>query len=218
MILENYSSEDLNMYLSGTFISMQGTPMMIDNIAFIDEDNDTCSSDDAVSVRFHMYHLPNDTVEHIFEDFPINYHLRTIPPTIGYVNYNNTVTYLYHVQQRYYKKLPSLQSIKVFNPQLKELEALNLPRSEYTPDERTTRKLILSKPSYSSLSAAYEALQDKKKFAIALHKNYALVKKANHKDLTIFYKTDPVLTYNGSELTALVDECHINKFLLEVQQ
>lgn len=215
MKLDTYTCDDLNMYLSGTFISIDGKPHFIESIRYLDDDGDTCSDCEPSMARFYLRVYEGDQLTDTKLDFEPSDSIKTISVPLGYRNYKNTAVFLYHVQQRHYKKLPTLQSVNTFNPQSQELEHLR----EYSvyPNDSEIRKLLLLPIKYPSLEEAFNLLQNKKHYAVALHKNYALVKKAKHKDLTIYYKTDPVLTYNGSDLTALVDDCHINKFLLEVQ-
>lgn len=218
MNLEMYSEEDLNMYLSGTFIQYNGTTYYIDHVKLVDGNEDYCDFEHAEYVKIYTLYAQDSELRNDCLIIPVDTDLKTVPPVLGYRDYNNSVVFSYHVQQRHYKKLPSLNSIKVFNPQSKELSAIGIDRHQQLPADSYLRKLLLTKPVYKSLQDAYGFLQNKKHYATALHKNYALVKKANHKDLTIFYKTDPVLTYNGSDLKALVSDCHIQKFLLEVPQ
>lgn len=220
MNLSTYKPSDLHMYLSGTFIRVDNTPCYINNVVALDEDNDIIEPDSDNDpqpsvIRFYMYRKDSDgaTIEETIEH-PYNYTLPMLSAPLGYREVDNHVVYFYHVQGNNYKKLPTFNSIRSFNPQTRELEFLS-SRTLHL-DNSTIRNTLLTPPTYYSLEEAYELLTSKTKHAVPLHKHYALVKKGKFAHPVIYYKTDPVILYDGTNLTPLISECHINKFHLEV--
>jgi len=215
MNLSTYNLNDLNTYLSGTFIQLDGKPSYITDVIGLDSDGDQIDYDYTPdAVQLHITQRSRSVIKETVIEFPYNSTLPTIPVPLGYYNYKNFVVYLYHIQGNHYKKLPTLGSIHLFNPQSREFEHLRI--RDYELDRSTIRDLLLASPNYTPLDEAYQLLKSKEKHAVALHKSYAIVKKGKYADPVIYYKTDPVITYDGTTLTPLVDPCHVNKFRIEV--
>lgn len=204
MKLNAYSNSDLNMYLSNTYTIFDNKPIKINNLELVGSRGS--------SVRFsYNYSTPSGRSRSDVTSVSGEDEFDLVPVPMGYYTIGNFVVYLYKHQRSHFKKLTCNETLRYFTPQERELRLLSVPyRVDY-------EKLILGGQEFLSLDEAYEKMQRKDVYSVALHPNYALVKKGSKRDLVIYYKTDPVITYDGETLTAIVDECHVNKFKLELE-
>lgn len=200
MKLDAYSTSDINMYISDTYMLFDNTPIKIGHL-----EGDDCE----LTMNYYINDRSNNIVSR-YEQLSRDEDLRLRQVPMGFYQVNDAVVYLYKQQRSHYKKLSCRDTVKCFIPQEREFNSLS-KRFSVNLDQ-----IILSGQKFISLDEAFEKMQDKKVFSIALHPNYALVKKGSRKDLTIYYKTDPVITYDGNELTPLIDQCHVTKFKLEL--
>ncbi len=203
MNISAYTPSDTNMYLSNTYMMYKNNPIKISNIDHYDRSSSRVS-------MFISSVTPTGRIEHSEIKVPLNEEFELTPVPLGYYNMGNFVVYLYKHQRSHFKKLLCNETLRYFVPQDRELRVMSVSYSvDYT-------KVILKGQEFLSLDEAYEKMQSKKVFSVALHPNYAIVKKGSNRKLVIYYKTDPVILYDGEELTSLVDDCHITKFKLEL--
>lgn len=202
MKLKAYNTSDLNMYLSNTYIMHENIPVKITSF----EGNGSRSVN-----MYCSYSTP--TGRFSSNVFSLNreeeLELGTVPT--GYYNVGNFVVYIYRHQRSHFKKALCNETIRHFIPQDRELRMLNVSSSlDYN-------SILLKGQSFSTLDEAYsEMVNNNDLYSVALHTNYALVKKGTKKDLVIYYKTDPVILYDGETLTPMVDDCHVSKFKMEL--
>lgn len=203
MNLSNYSNRDINMYLSGTYVLYKNKPIRIARFDEEDYSHDNCS------MRYD-YLSNNRICTDIARLSKLNtFDVKAIPT--GYYNLDGFVVYIYKQQRSHFKKFFCEGTARYFVPQDRELRILRIP---YTINYK---QMLLEGQKFYTLEDAFEKMQDKKVFSLALHSQYALVKKSTKKDFVIYYKTEPVITYDGEELKAIVDECHLTKFKLEME-
>lgn len=202
MKLDAYSTSDINMYLSSTYMMYDNKPIKIRSFEDLSSDNvNLCYK--YLDNNGHKDHSNKCIARR--DDFSLD------PIPMGYYPLDNFVVYLYKYQRSHFKKLICNDTIRSFIPQDRELRVL------HTNVNLNYEDVILKGQKFFTLDEAFEKMQKKNIFSIALHPHYALVKKGYKKDLVIYYKTDPVITYDGETLTPLVDECHVTKFKLELE-
>lgn len=201
MKLDAYSSGDINMYLSGTFLLYKNKPIKINYL------------ENATSSYMVMSYTKADGRDRIISDsseVPKNEEFELTQVPMGFYPVDGTVVYLYKQQMNNYKKLLCDETVRKFLPQDRELRSIG-KRIRVELD-----RTILKGQEFYTLEEAFEKMQDKKVFALPLHPNYAMVKKGTHKEFVIYYKTDPVITYDGTNLEPIVDQCHVKKLKLEL--
>ena len=202
MQLNNYNLRDLRMYLDGTYGVFDGKPARVSGLDF------PCGNSFAEG-GLRIY-LRNEERSYVKEILPTTGNLLLTPIRLGYVQLDDFVVFLYHKQDNSYKKLPTQSTIKKFLPQAKEFDSL------YKTCGVNLDEVLLMDPKYPTLEEAY-ALLDSGYFSVALHTNYALVKKGRFKNPVIYYMKDAVIECTPDYgLVALVDECHVTKFKLEL--
>lgn len=217
MKLNSASRRDINMYLSNTFCLLENQPILIQKINHVvdsevidfqpSENYDPLPS---VHIFYHYYSPQSGAILHDNIVKPINSDLPLIPVVLGFRQVDNYVVFIYKKQRNSVKKLPTQDILSTFYPQTPEFSFLD---KTY---DFSLNKLLLQQPEYLSIDEAFEKLKDKKTLSVPLHPYYALVKKGTNKYPVIYYRTDPVIEYNGNEFIPLIDDCHVQKFKLEV--
>lgn len=217
MNFNQYSPRDINLYLSNTYGIIDNKPTLINEIHYrykgdrVSFDTRELPSALVDEVRIHGRRLNSDNeVVSYKSNKPFDYNLPIIPVTLGFRQLDDYVTFLYKQQHDSAKKLPSNSIVRSFTPQESEFSYIG-KSYHYSLD-----KVLLAEPEYFSIDVAYEKLTNKELFSAALHHNYALVKKGRYKNPVIYYMSDPVIEFDGTNFIPLVDDCHVDKFKLEV--
>jgi len=213
MRLNTYNARDLNMYLSETYSLYKGTPTRINGVEYmfegdlVDNFQDTNHID---TVRFHCVHKTESSFESSSMDLPYTGDFPLVPIVLGYRTVGDYVVFIMRKQRNSYKKLPSKSTVSTFVPQQAEFDYIG-KSTNFSMDD-----ILLAVPVYTPIEEAYKEVVDKTNYSVVLHANYALVKKGRFKNPVIYYRTDPVIEFDGTNFTPLIDECHVTKFKLEV--
>jgi len=211
MKFDQYSCDDVNMYIADTFTMHEGKPLRIHYVRYLDGEGDTVDSvEDADTVYVEGLTAKDGDIVNTSFRLWVHDTAFTKPIPLGYYTIGDFAVFFYKKQENFYKKLPHARTIRTFIPQSREFEYI---RKNYGFD---LNKVLLQNPVYETLDNAYRSLTEKNKFSVALHRNYALVKKGKYKHPVVYYRTTPVIEYNGKDLIPLIDECHVHKFKLEV--
>ena len=208
MNLSIYNLADLNMYLRGTFGVFEGLPSEIRSIDGTDSEGN-CVDGVYSHIKIELQRI--DTISNIL--LPKDGHIALTPVPLGYRNTARGVVFLTMVQSNSYKKLPTRGAISVFTPNEYELATV---RTDPESTQSLGRRTLLTPITYTPVKEACTVLKTGHKLAVALHKNYALVKKGYNKDPIMYYKKDPVAVFTDGELHALKNSMYIDKFYGEV--
>lgn len=211
MRFDQYSCSDANMYLTDTFTLHDGIPLCIKGIYYLDEDNedvDSIENTKTILIKA-LKRIDGSVITLSFTIDPTTSALNT-PVPLGYYTVEDYAVFFYKKQGNFYKKLPHARTIRTFIPQSQEFDYINKTYDIVLND------VLLQTPKYYTLTEAYKKLTEDGKFSVALHKNYALVKKGKYEYPVVYYKTTPIIEYDGKKLIPLIDECHVHKFKLEV--
>lgn len=208
MHLSNYSPSDISMYLQNSYGLYSNQPVRISDITYLNKDGEYIEDHDYEDTYTYVIHLSNGEVVELDRE---NSHLPITPLKLGYRQVGNYVVYFYRKQYRNYKKLLAPETVRTFTPQQAEFSYLN---KSYVFD---VNDQLLITPQYSTLAKAHELLADGH-YSVALHPNYALVKKGKFRNPVIYFKQEPVIESDGTNLTAIIDSCHISKFRMEVPE
>lgn len=178
---------DWNMYYSSCIFFHHGKNEAVTVL------NVTDSSDGDMAV------LEVRSTREVFHESDIN-QLEMSLPLLGYFQLNKTVVYLSVRQGRSHKKGFNLNNMVKFFPQEAEYHALrrrmgyvdrlDFFNHEYTPVEKITEELAT-------------------KDAVIIHRNYAVVKKASHKNPIVYYRREAIAQFVNGDFEPLGDNDNI---------
>lgn len=133
-------------------------------------------------------------------------------PLLGYFEVGDTVLFISARQGRSYKKGLDGEKINIFFPQESEYERLN----RMYPNDGTIDQFKLYERTFTELSDVNDKLKDKD--AVAIHRNYAIVKKASHPEPLVYHRREPVGYWDGNKPCAFDDEndLYIRKLNMEL--
>ena len=133
-------------------------------------------------------------------------------PLLGYFEIGDTVLFVSARQGRSYKKGLNSDNINIIFPQEREYERLNRP----TPNGGTVDPFKLYERTFTELSEVNSKLETKD--AVAIHRNYAVVKKATHPEPLIYHRREPIGYWDGEKPCAFEEESdlYIRKLNMEL--
>lgn len=117
-------------------------------------------------------------------------------PLLGYFQLNKTVVYLSVRQGRSHKKGFNLHNMVKFFPQEAEYGALRRRLG-------SVERLDFFNPEYISVENITEELTTKD--AVIIHRNYAVVKKASHKNPVVYYRREAIAQFVNGDFEPLGD-------------
>lgn len=133
-------------------------------------------------------------------------------PLLGYFyTKENSVVYLSNKQSRSYKKGLNSQKVVAFYPQYKELELLG------KSDDCDYSLWSLFDRKYVSINDVDKALEIR--YAVILHRNFAVIKKGDKEHPVLYYKRSPVAYYIDGELQPFEESSSyiISKLYIELE-